>query len=307
MPNLLRRAVVAVAAAAAGLMAVSVPAAHAATLPPPANRSAEWAGYYSVTAKDTPPLWASVEFTVPKNVSCRNSQGIPPYFGAMWVGIGGMGANGIDPGGQALLEQDGIGVQCADNKPTTQPVFYPWWEVAGINKQQAWYKDKAKKHVETVQPGDDIIATVTSPAYSESNSGKWQFTVTDYTSNQTWTYSYKIPPHQYTGATVEAITEWPDSSVCAPGSAGQLCRKTNKKKGAVRGGLVDLGEVDYYYADYGTADSSLLSIPQTYIDLYTGTREMMYPTGLYTSPGSDTADDAFSTMYKSDWTRAFPK
>ena len=183
MPDFLRRTAVAVTVATAYAVALSVPAAQAASASSPsASHSGLWAGYYSTTAQSTPPLWASVEFTVPK-VSCSNSRGSGTYYaGAMWVGIGGQEA-------KALLEQAGVGVQCKNNKKTTQPAYYPWWEVADTIKQQIWDTSGTKIHA-----GDQIYAQVSSPAETESpSSGEWEFMVIDDTTDQTWTHSYRIP------------------------------------------------------------------------------------------------------------------
>lgn len=303
MPNLLRAAAVAVAAGA--IAAVSVPAAHGATAAstPPALHEGTWAGYYSVTAKSTPPLWASVNFTVPK-VSCSKSQGSAPYIGAMWVGIGGIENKGVDPGGQSLLEQTGVGVYCANNKSTTKPYYYPWWEVADTLPEQA-FSGKP-----TVHAGDQIYAQVTSPAESESSSpNEWDFLLIDYTTDQTWTADYKIPPNKhtgkepYTGATAEVVTEWASGTHCPPGLSGLLCHVTGS--GKKLDGFVDLGQVNYTYADYGTADSGLLAIPHGTIEMWVGKHEVVYPTGLKATPGSDAGIDAFSTKYTSDWNRAF--
>jgi hypothetical protein len=287
MPNVLRLAVVAFAVTAASTTAVGIPAAHATTASVPATlHDPTWAGYYSVTAKNTPPLWASVDFTVPR-VSCSKSHGSAPYAGSMWVGIGGIVNKGIDPGGQSLLEQTGIDVICANNKSTTKPSYNAFWEVFP-NLTTKGYKGSK------VKAGDHIMAQVTSPAASESpSSGEWDFMIIDYTSDHTWTASYriphsKLPKDNYTGSTAEVTTEWTQGTV-------------NGK----RVGFVDLGQVNYTYADYGTADSSLLSILHNEIEMWTGKHKMVYPTTLHASPGSDAGNDAFSTKYTSDWTKAF--
>ena len=127
MSNLRHRAVMVAAVAAAGLMAASVPAAHASTIPTRSvivnNISGNWAGYFKAT---TAPIGeAQVTFIVP-TVKCADSRGPAPiingkpfYAGSMWIGIGGQRNFGFlrsEPG-YSWLEQDGVQVERCSNLP----------------------------------------------------------------------------------------------------------------------------------------------------------------------------------------------
>jgi len=307
MPNLLCRAVMAVAAAAAGLMAASVPAAHAATTPARSaitnNVSGNWAGYFKAT---TAPIGeAQVTFTVP-TVKCKDSRGPAPiingkplYAGAMWIGIGGQRNFGFlhsEPG-YSWLEQDGIQVQCRGLG--AKPVYQPFWEVVATpqfpDKHLSTTSTVFDKGKATVQPGDQIDAEVYTPAESPHR-GSWLFEVSDQRDgvlvNQ-WTKYITLPKGTYSGKpglldslnreTVEVITE---------------CPGTNKGQA----GFVDLGPVNYTYADYFVTNTENgYSIASTPINLVHRSRVAVSPGKPYTPEGSDIAKDAFNTNYAKGW------
>ena len=216
MPNVLRRAAVAVAGAAASIATVSVPAAHATTAPvahtttAPVYPNSIWAGYWSVSSKHVTEAFA--QFKVPA-VDCSKSRGKASYMASMWAGIGGVpnGGYGAGNGKAAWLEQDGITVYCANKKPKTRPVYRPFWEVVPpvvkSNDPGAVYYKSA-----SVQPGDEITAVVVPPGTTEAAvANAWTFGVTDYNFTTgkvtTWTYHDPNVPKGDYGLSAEAIEE----------------------------------------------------------------------------------------------------
>jgi hypothetical protein len=296
---------------AIGASALASPA-HAATNSVHVTNSTKellnWSGYYKATS--APIGQADVTFTVP-TVNCKNSRGPAPvinskplYAGSMWVGIGGQNNVGIltsEPG-YAWLEQTGVSVECAGLN--AKPLYQPFYEVVPTakfpSKQFSTGQEIYGKGSATVQAGDQIYAEVLTPAYS-TDPGKWQFAVYDYRGgvlSSKWQESLTLPKGTYSGKpgllsaldqeTVEVVTE---------------CPATNK--GLT--GFVNLGTVNYSYADYTVTNTELgYSIASKPIDLVHGSPRAtlaVYPGKPSASPGSDILSDAFSTLYASNWWR----
>ena len=150
----------------AGLSALCLVAATAAAAGPasaatttPALGSSNWAGYYAQVHGAGLPYEVVASLTVPA-VSCKNSAGNAPYFGAMWAGIGGM--EGVDA--SAWLEQAGVAVACVSK--TATPVYYLFWEIVSPERSSPYYmmpaqpfKDAEGDYV-TARPGDTVNVSV---------------------------------------------------------------------------------------------------------------------------------------------------
>lgn len=291
MSNILRGTAVAVAAAAACTITLGVSAAHAATT---VFHSSNWAGYYAATGGKAV-YGVGAEWTVPGAI-CADSHGSAPFIASTWVGIGGLADSAWPKGGNSLLEQDGIDVTCATTH--SQPVYRPFWEIFNINSEQHWAGDPQ------VHAGDLISAWVAAPDGSPKP-GEWYFEVADFTSGKTWGEYYKLPAsyNKDTFKTVEAVTEWNTGSYCAAGSAGNTCRKTDGKKGAIRKGFAYLGQVNYTDAYWETSGEDLLPVAKSRISMYpdVGRIAAVTATNPTTSNGSDVTGDAFSTNYTRLW------
>ena len=138
-----------------------------------------------------------------------------------------------------------------------------------------------------------------TPAYS-LRAGSWEFALWDYRAGNVvsqWTVYQTLPKGTYSGKpgllsgldqeTIEVITE------CPATNAGLT-------------GFVNLGTVNYSYADYAVSNTELgYSIAGKPIDLVHGLPATLavYPGKPSTEPGSDIPGDAFSTLYASNWWR----
>ena len=180
----------------------------------------------------------------------------------------------------------------------SQPVYRPFWEIFVINNEQFWAGDPQ------VHAGDLISAWVAAPDGSPKP-GEWYFEVADFTSGKTWGEYYKLPTsyNKDTFKTVEAVTEWSKGYYCATGSAGNTCRETDGKKGAIRKGFAYLGQVNYIDAYWQTDGENLLPIAKSRISMYPDVPRIaaVTATNPTTSDGSDVPGDAFSTNYTRFW------
>jgi Peptidase A4 family len=295
--NILRRAGVALAAAAACTAMLSVPAAHAATTTAsPAVKLTNWAGYYAATGGKTVDGVSAV-WKVP-SVSCKKSGGGFPSVGGLWVGTGGL-AGSWAAGSNSLLEQDGIQVKCAAKN--SQPTMTPFWQIAGIQGNSQPFKSIYNVSP-VVHAGDVIDAWVAAPDGSPKP-GEWYFQVIDETTSATWQAYYTMPASDYkkTFKSVEVITEWAESYRCPKGETTCL------KKDATRDGFVYFGPVTYSNADWETSGEDWFSVAQGKISLWSANYkvERVYPTSPSSADDSDVANDAFSTEYQSGWTGDF--
>lgn len=289
MPNVLRRAAVAVAGAAASIATVSVPAAHATTAPvahtttAPVYPNSIWAGYWSVSSKHVTEAFA--QFKVPA-VDCSKSRGKASYMASMWAGIGGVpnGGYGAGNGKAAWLEQDGITVYCANKKPKTRPVYRPFWEVVPpvvkSNDPGAVYYKSA-----SVQPGDEITAVVVPPGTTEAAvANAWTFGVTDYNFTTgkvtTWTYHDPNVPKGDYGLSAEAIEE------CTGGNSCPY-----------------LGTVTFDHADYTDTSGESYSIPGTAAYVAYLEHPVPGPVAIYPSNPYGDLNDSFDLFYTSYWWR----
>lgn len=102
---------------------------------------------------------------------------------------------------------------------------------------------------------------------------------------------------------MEAITEWSKGSFCAAGNAGNTCRKTDGKKGAIRKGFAYLGQVNYTDAYWQTSGEDLLPVAKSRISMYPDVARIaaVTATNPTTSDGSDITGGAFSTNYTRFW------
>lgn len=300
MPNVLRRAAIAVSAAAACAVALSVPAAHAATTSPaPQQWTTNWAGYYAKAS--APVISAVANFTVPR-VSCDQSRGTPQtgndgnkYQAMMWVGIGGIdGLFGINSG---WLKQAGVVVSCKNLNAA--PTYQPFWEyfprgnvtvTQGSPFAPQYFKAKNGKTAE-LQPGDNVEVQVEAPSVSPVK-GKWYFRMyvesSDGLSSSTFTASqYLAANTNGPDQTAEVITEM-DAS-----------------------GLVNLGSVEYNSAQYiATSDLTQsavgVPIPVQPIYLLNGAAPhavIIYPSAPYVKFNPGIGADTFTTNYATNWLR----
>lgn len=283
MPNLLRRAAVAAVAATACALALSIPAAHAATTStPPAQPSDNWAGYYAKAS--APVAYATAEFTIPK-VSCDESRGTPQsenggneYQAMMWVGIGGInGVYGINSG---WLKQAGVVISCKSFFAT--PTYQPFWEYVkpgtssvpqGSPYVPRYFKTKNGKTA-ALQPGEKVIVQIWAPSDSPVKD-KWYFRID--AGDSAFTASQSLPASTNgQNQTAEAITE----------------------KDAT--GLVYLGSVKYTGAIYlttKTEDGPSTAITSQPVYL----RNPAEPDEVIISPSTPPDGDAFTTSYAKNW------
>lgn len=287
MPNVLRRAAVAFSVAAACTVALTVPAAHAATTsPPPGQATNIWAGYYAEAS--APIIAATADFTVP-HVACDQSRGTPQtgndgikYQAFMWAGIGGIdGYFGINSG---WLKQAGVAVNCTSLDAT--PKYQPFWEIVPPSGTggPVYFKDENEKTAE-LQPGENVRVEVIAPSASPVK-GQWYFQiyagfpngpVSTFTEQQTLPASDNGPDQ-----TAEVITEKHAS------------------------GLVYLGTVEYNTAQYLTTQTetglSIASHPIYVVNSTYPHAKIIYAGAPYDTAGGTLAD-AFNTYYATDWLR----
>lgn len=281
-----RRSAVAALGAACLLAAAVLGAspASAATATTPALQSENWAGYYAQVRGAGLPYDVLASLTVPA-VSCKNSAGNAPYFGAMWAGIGGIEPE--DAG--AWLEQAGVGVACASK--TSAPTYMPFWEIVSPQSSSPYhmmpaqfFKDAKGQYV-TVRAGDTVNVSV------EGQHGKWTFSVRDERTKQGYSHTPPaLPAGAYTGRTVEAITEWP---------TGEAAKSKRLPSGLVDLGKVLFRQVNYYYTGMNPHQWYSVTSPITLID---NDHEVSYPGTLYQSgqqPGQ--VKNSFATYYAAGW------
>ena len=283
---IVRRSVVA-ALGALGLVAATAAAAapaSAATTTTPALLSSNWAGYYAQVHGAGLPYEVVASFTVPA-VSCKNSAGNAPYYGAVWAGIGGM--DGVDT--KAWLEQAGVNVLCVSK--AAPPIYYPVWEIVSPETSSPYHTMPAQPFKEangdyaTVRAGDTINVSVAG------QHGEWTFNVKDERTKQDYSHTPPVlPAGTYTGRTVEAITEWPTA----------YAAKSKK----LPAGLVDLGkvvfqQVSYDYTGMNRGEWYSVTAPITMDD---HGHEVIYPGSLYkTGQQRGQVENSFATYYATDW------
>ena len=106
---------------------------------------------------------ATMTFVVPTQVSCQPSQACTVNI--FWVGIYGTNSSGA-----VAIAQDGIGISCANGRPT----FFPWMNTdAAVNAQFVPSSDP-------VMPGD----TITAEVWANDPDGDYVMEVND--SAQAW-------------------------------------------------------------------------------------------------------------------------
>ena len=222
----MRRIIIAVSGALIALAAVT---SAAASSPPAAiaagqydQASTNWSGYYIKPGKAIQGV--HVEFTVPKNLSCKSGFGHWPRIAGMWAGIGGM--PDID-GNRVRLEQAGIAIGCQSAR--SAPDIYPFWEVYPDNNVQTWVNAYGRDI--TARPGDLVDVMIWSPS-SSARPGAFQFVVR--TPEGSHTAFYKLPRGERPGTTAEAVTEWPWGRT---------------QRGALMG-LLDVGAIRFTHAVY---------------------------------------------------------
>jgi hypothetical protein len=274
MPNVLRRAAMTAATVAAASLSLIAPATAHASTTAGYTVSNNWAGYYSVS--EHPVTTANAAFTIPTNISCRNSKGTPydldgyyGYWAALWVGTGGI-ANG------GPLEQAGVDVYC--RYLGAKPQFKAFWEVVGVphvnNAQHvlSW----------SISAGDSIDVYVSSPAESPKPH-EWYFQVDDNRPGkaQVQWRGYASLPLTLSVHTAEAITELP-AYIDGDGS-----------------GSVDVGQVHYSYAGYTDTTGNDYRITDTPVRLYYRGKLQVYPGPASTSVCASCG--LFTTYYTQGW------
>lgn len=298
----MRRITVTLAGAAMGVGALAAIPANASTT----EYFTNWSGYEKVT--DAPIAQAEATFTVP-TVSCKNSRGTAPYYGSMWVGIGG--DYGVTnpfrlTGDNGWLEQDGVSIAC--KSLSSAPKYQPFWEVVTGDKTFQSYVNRTyfphgngekiyNNGTGWVLPQDVITAYVYTP-YGSPHRGQWDFQIDVVRKGvlvKQWSQYLTMPKGSYTGdpgvrnvlgrETVEAITECPNN--CTDSS-----------------GLVYMGNVTYNWADYSVSGTETgYSIASgTPIELTHRGTIVMIP-GKPFSDDSDIPNDSFTTYYTKYWWR----
>lgn len=285
MPNLMRRVTVTLAGAVIGIGVLAGTPAHAAGIPKATLESSNWAGYYTVA--DSPILDASAQFTVP-NVNCSNSRGPAPYYGSMWVGVGGM----ADAGGPSWLEQAGIDVTCTHRG--SKPKYQPFWEVVPTKKSLACSsKYQGFFGGATVSPNDVIAVAVIAPAmFGDGKPYVWTFVVTATHpdgSVSAWDHEVQLPKGVYTGQTTEVITEYPTLE-------NDSCTRV------LPSGFVYLGNVQYTDTGYFTTGEQVDPVTTYPIDLVHSGKVAVSPGQPYL-PADSYELKAFNTYYAKNWWR----
>jgi hypothetical protein len=288
MPNVLRRAAVAVVVAAASIATVSVPGAHATTAPvadtttAPVYPNAIWAGYWAISSEHVTEAFA--QFKVP-TVDCGQSRGRKSYMASLWAGIGGVpnGGYGAGDGKASWLEQDGIIVYCKNKE--SQAVYKPFWEVVPPTKDPAYPSRDLYSASARVHPTDEITAIVIAPGTTEpAVKNAWTFEVTDYSFKTgeitTWTHRNPNVPKGDYGLSADAIGE------CTGGNSCPY-----------------LGTVTFDHADYTVTSGESYSIPGTAAYVAYLEHPVPGPVAIYPSNPYGDLNDTFDLYYTSYWWR----
>jgi hypothetical protein len=164
---------------AAGAVAAAALSLEVNTMPPRAERSDNWSGYYVTGGPFTS---VTGTFNVPSVAATRRSTDT-----AEWVGI-----DGAVTGNTSLIQ---AGVEERYDATSKLTHFFAWWEIL---------PDAETLAPLTVQAGDQVTVTI-----GELASGLWQILLTDDTTGQSYTTAQTYDGN---GTTAEWIVEAPTSA-----------------------------------------------------------------------------------------------